>query len=821
MRGFTRVSALLVWAMFSGNAAAQADHLSAIWDCPPGKGRPPESLAEGSSFTSREKLVDLRVNGAIQDRPVYIFVSKSGGLFIADCDFKALRLRARPLQTTLNQVTLIPLSGQDWVKAELDETQDRLDLTIDPVWFELTQIDLSKRHPSEALNGGTGATLNYVLQLTEPVGRATQKGLTLDGAMFGRFGYFENNAQFAWTTDAFGRNTERRIRLNSRWFIDQPESRQSLQIGDGATQGSIATPALRYAGLSFGSNFDLDPGFSPYASVFVAGSARAPSTADLLLNDRRIGPSIELPAGQFRLDRIPTVDGAGMVRVLIRDVLGNEQTLALPYFKSSRLYAPGVHQHSSTIGAQRLDYEQYDRPFALTVHRFGVTDSLTVEASGSIDEDRRSVGIGASFRLAGAWISEVGAAASDGPLGSGNRFELLVSRQIFQEFGVGFSVLQTSRRFSLIGDDPDINTADAGNTFGQHRERQLTTLYATRHLGRFGALSLSHMHRTNWNDPVPQRLTTLGWGKSFARGVSVGISFSDSRDSQILLAGLSISLDPRSYVHASLNSRQPRGQQAIHDLSTEYLRALPSDEGFGGRIGRLQNLTHGSDPQVDPWHTSYMSGHIRSTIGLHSMDVEDREGRQSWRAQTAGAIGWIQGVSFLSPPIRGSFAVVSTKDADQIPIYRENNRVTQTNQRGIAIVTPLRPFESNRLSIQPDEIPLQYSVGEAIRQVTPHTRGGVFVEFDLNRESAAVLQLTDASGSDLPRGAVVTIQETREESIVGLRGEAYITNLPNSTTIRISHSGEECQIQVRRPGSKDPQPRIGPLVCNLQRPSIR
>ncbi len=78
---------------------------------------------------------------------------------------------------------------------------------------------------------------------------------------------------------------------------------------------------MRYSGVRYARDFTLAPSYISYPMPSISGSAALPSTVDVLINDRRTASSTVQP-GPFELTNVPTVNGAGQMQVVVRDLLG-------------------------------------------------------------------------------------------------------------------------------------------------------------------------------------------------------------------------------------------------------------------------------------------------------------------------------------------------------------------------------------------------------------------------------------------------------------------------------------------------------------------
>src|SRR5205807_1753009 len=84
----------------------------------------------------------------------------------------------------------------------------------------------------------------------------------------------------------------------------------------------------------------------------------------------------EVPSGPFTIQDLPVVTGGGDARIVVRDVLGRERVVYLPYYASPRLLQQGLHDFSYEIGAVRENFgitsADYGRFMSAATHRLGL-----------------------------------------------------------------------------------------------------------------------------------------------------------------------------------------------------------------------------------------------------------------------------------------------------------------------------------------------------------------------------------------------------------------------------------------------------------------
>ena len=146
-------------------------------------------------------------------------------------------------------------------------------------------------------------------------------------------------------------------------------------------------------------------------------------------------------------------------------------------------------------------------------------------------------------------------------------------------------------------------------------------------------------------------------------------------------------------------------------------------------------------------------------------------------------------------------------------MYRSNQVVATTNSKGLALVTGLRPYQRNQLSLDPDELPFNLQIEGVEEIVTPYARSGVFVDFPVRRMRNALVVIVQPDGAPVPAGTLVTVLPGTEPFVVGKRGEAYLMDLSDSNHLRVDWKGGACELIVVLDPAAATEPQIGPLTC--------
>ena len=177
-------------------------------------------------------------------------------------------------------------------------------------------------------------------------------------------------------------------------------------------------------------------------------------------------------------------------------------------------------------------------------------------------------------------------------------------------------------------------------------------------------------------------------------------------------------------------------------------------------------------------------------------------------------LGRANGTFFAAPKLGQQFAVVTTGEASDIPVYLQSQEVTKTDQNGNAIVPSLRRGKANKISISPEEIPFEYDITNTMVTIYPYPFGASFINLSTRLRRSAIVQLQDASGKVLPAGSEVTFEGAEYPSYVIDFGEVFFEDLPASTTLKVTMGEESCETAIEFPPTDDLQPTLGLSTCS-------
>jgi outer membrane usher protein len=763
--------------------------------------QPAPPAVAASPAAQRITPLEITVNGV--NAGTWPILQRDGMLYAPEEAFSQWRINRREQATAVEfrGVTYWPLASVAGFNSKLNFSTQSLDLTFSPSVFSATRVQddvVTKQSASPAL---PSAFVNYDLSYTH--GHIRDFGSTQDLGALTELGVSGNWGVL--TSSYFGRNllndsalgTDRAWRrLETTYTLDMPQRNQTLRLGDAATvQGSWGRQVY-FAGLQWGTNFALSPGYNAQALPLLSGVSAAPSTVELYVNDALRQVS-KVPTGPFTIDNFPLVSGSGDARVVVRDVLGRETVLVQPFSVHQDLLAPGLSAWSAEAGALRrnlgLDNANYGAGFGSGVWRYGWSRQTTSEVKLEASRQTSALGLGLSQALPWQHLGTVALAHShDATAGNGSLLKLTIEKQSntlnyavrWQAATDAFRALgdtQVSPRREASG-NVTWTSAHAG-TFGLAVVRSESTS-----LGNFTTVSANHSLRIGTRAYLSTSLTRVtGSAFSGQQGAALGVS-------------LIVPMDNGFNLSASFTGRP--GESSGYAAANQSIGA---DGGLGWRT--LAGARSGQE---------YAEGgvYFQGRKGLVSADVQASSSQQTLRLGGQGGLVAAGGQVFATQRQLQSYAIADVADYADVRVTANGRPQGVTDSKGLAFIGDLSPYQTNAVRLNPQDLPISAELDSIEVNVVPPWRSAVRATFPVRSGRAALLRIVLANGEAAPAGAIVMIDGDKQEFFVARRGEAYVTGLQANNQLTLRYNDQSCTITVALPpGSRDDITRLGPLMC--------
>jgi outer membrane usher protein len=492
---------------------------------------------------------------------------------------------------------------------------------------------------------------------------------------------------------------------------------------------------------------------------------------------------------------LPLVSGQGDIQLVVRDVLGREQVVNVPYYSSPTLLRAGLNSFSYEVGAARNNYglasNDYGPGLFAGTHRFGFTDEFTGEAHAEVLRDQQTVGAGGVW-LQGVGVLNAAVSGSRSAQGTGGLLQLGFARQAASlSFG-------GNARFATA------NYRQLGMLSTELAPMRQLQGFVSLPLGYRASLSMNYIQQ-DYRDRPSVHLLSANTGHSIGKAFLSLYAFRPLRGAGSTTVGLNLTV--------ALGTRTSFTASSIHNVSgiheqDQIQQNLPLGRGFGYRVVAAP----GSTDSVDAAAT------YQNDVGTYTLRAAEFNGRVAESAEVQGGVAFLGGSTHMSRRVDDSFALVQVGDYPNVRVYADNQEVGRTDSAGNVLVPRLRAYERNPVRIEQADLPLDAEIPAIEKDAVPYRRSGLLLDFSVKRSFGAVVSLVLESGAPVPPGAVAQLQGGDAEFPVGLRGETYVTGLSGKSHLHVSWAEQSCDIAVAFVAGADPLPRLGPYVCKSGQP---
>ncbi|MEI2415570.1 fimbria/pilus outer membrane usher protein [Orrella sp. JC864] len=630
-----------------------------------------------------------------------------------------------------------------------------------------------------------------------------------EARVFGKGGVLSNSMVTRYTTSDWAASQWRNVRLDTTWQFDFPDRMLTLSAGDNVTGALNWTRPTRFGGIRLSRNFALQPYRINTPLMSFTGESVLPATVDLFIDGVQRSSSQVLP-GQFQIDSVPWMSGAGQAQVAITDINGRVQLLNFSLYGTPELLQEGTSDWSVELGMIRKDYglksfSYRSEPMISATGRYGLSNRTTLETHVEATRGLAMAGMGGSWLLGStAGVLSLAAAGSQHESRQG-----VLARAAYQwsapGFNTGLSFMERSRDFrdvaSLDGWSFARRTAQAYAGFG----------------GAFGYFSINFIQQTQNHDASRfrrghnrSRLVNLNWSKHLANNAMLSVNaYRDlERDNgHSLYVYLSIPFDRQT--RGAVSARRTRDSESV---AVDARRAVHTD--LGGWGWRVQAA--GGDVTSGQAEVTHLGRAGQWTAGVSHYEGG---GRAQAYGSASGAVVLMGGHPRAMRRVDDAFAMVSTDGVEGVPVRLENRLIGHTDADGILLLNRLNAWQRNLVSIDTLELPVDMHVPRTRTEAVPATRSGALVKFPMRRILSVRLVLRDTQGGLLPAGSEVRVSGdgmlpgATTETVVGFDGMVYLQDPVGGARLQVRTADAQCQARLPDLAEKTGLLELGEMVC--------
>lgn len=750
-------------------------------------------LCVASSANAKEDLrllLELWVNDATK-HVVGTVIQRGDKLLVKAEDLALAGIQTSPAE--IGKDGLVDLYRLSDVNMKYSDIEQKLLLTVGANRLLPQVFDLNNQPIKNKASSSSGFIGQYdITGSVDDLNKASDSstlGTVLGGTLFTPDGSLTANG-FTQTHDS----TTQAIRLDTAAEINDQEKMRKIVIGDTVSGSQSWARSARFAGFQIATDFSLRPDLNTMPLPAFFGQTAIPANVDIFVNSARVFES-EVEPGPFRINNLPVITGDGQAQIVVRDVLGREATVSLPFYASSSLLRPGLTSYDLDVGFLRRAYGvesfDYGELAASGTYSEGITDKITLEGHMEASQDVQLIGGGGIFAVGSYGVIHPALAVSNSDI-TGNDGEGILYSLSFEARNkpVGF--------FGSVGMTAG-NYNDIASSDGTPPPEMQMQLGANINLDRKGTLAGSVI-ASKQRDQQMSKIVTASYNLQLGSDYNIGTTgfYDHTRGEVVAQAFLSIALGGNSVGNVSVQqSKHSSLQQAT------YTDPANPDGGFGYQLSATSGDTSIGQANAT-WIGS--NGSVDGAFVMH-------DGDPAARLTASGGVVYMGDSLYATRRPDGAVALVKTGQ-EGTQVYQENREVAVANENGEALVTGLVPFADNRISIDPTSYNFKTIIEDTEKIVTPARSSGIIVDFTPPKNSPTLLMLRLKDDSLPPAGALVTLSGGNEPLIVGRRGELFIPNLSEPIEGKIEFAGKSCLFNAI-PKSLNTLgiPRIGPIYC--------
>jgi outer membrane usher protein len=747
--------------------------------------------------------LEVFINGEPTGQVVEVVIDASGNASeMRAGDLRNLRV---PIAREIANESLVPLHQVGGLGVTYDAPGQAVLLTIASKSRTPVKIDVTEEMRADPLTirRESGFLFNY--ELYGGIGSGSFFNGQTEARLFSGSGAL--SVSMLGSTQNPGGGTGRITRLDTSWRYVDPVSNRSYAAGDFTTSSPSWASSYRLGGIQIQTAYSLRPDIVTSALPQFSGTAEVPSTVELFVNDSKIYAG-QVPSGPFSLQRLPQITG-GNIRLITRDVNGNERSIQGAFYYSPSLLRAGLLDYSIAVGALRYSYGEkshdYGNLAGVASARYGLTDNQTIEAHGEAASQFFNLGLSLGQRLGGIGLFQASGSVSKFGGKAGGRFSLEFSSQIGR-FSAHVSTERRSASFFDLGRFSVVRRlqSEPSPSFAVP-ESPATTRIDRASISfplPYDRKSNVSLNFTNYRSTSGQsRLLSGSLSRFLGNGFSLWVNGYRDLDRRSLSFNLGI---VRSFGGASvLASGQLTDGRAAFEV-----------QAVGASNQRQNSFNWALSNRESADGVSFRS----ATLGYRfpeawvQASLQQAGEQQRLTGQLTGSLVAMAGSMVAANRVGDSFVMV--RNAGPGTIIRQNAvAIAKSDRNGNALLPDALPFLPTRVELDPTDLPIGWQVDKTERVVVTGWRRGALVDFEARRQLSALVRIMTEQDEPVAPGSIMHLGPGLAVT-VGYGGEAWIEAPTRQMRGMVDQgAGRNCNVLLELPASPDPTAIYGPFRC--------
>ncbi|STQ91457.1 fimbria/pilus outer membrane usher protein [Iodobacter fluviatilis] len=669
------------------------------------------------------------------------------------------------------------------VKANLDLDLLQASLQAEPALLPLQISNFSQQNHIRPWEGGTSAYLNYTVSARRDASGQTGMG----------FAPTLNIASEGWNLRSrhdYQSHDQGWLRLDSTLSYDSPDQMMRITLGDLSPTAGALGRGVPMAGIGVSRVFSMQPYFETKPGLNGGAPITSPSTAEIYINGV-IVKNVDLQPGMYQFQDLSYFSGFQDIAVVVKDQYGNRQVYNLPYYFDDSLLKSGLNEFNYNLGAERKEgFDHYQGLAFSGLHRYGVSDYLTVGVRAERTPGYQSAGALANLRLGDYGVLGVAAswAKNGGEQGQASLFNY---RYEEQAFNVRAMLQQQSAHYLASMLDLPVPAWNGSVGFG----------FGNQSIGNWGV----DLMRQAGGTAETANALRLSFSASPARDFSVSTSFSIRNNGSQGFVNLTWLFDGNQSAGTSFQ-RDEFNQQR---MNAYYAKNTPAGEGWSYRF----NAEH---DRIGSSQDAYVQG--RFAQSQLTASARQYAGRSSYSVAAEGAVAYVDGHWGVSRPINQSFALVQSEGLSGVGVTQNSQLIGHTDEEGYLWVPELSNYGQQQIALVQDDIPIEYTLPKLRLDVMPGQNMGRHLVFAAKKLRAFEARIVDAQQHALVNTTLsLKLPEGDLSAMTDINGKIYLEDIaPGKYAFEIQNKGLPCSAWIEVPDAAGDVLDLGDLICSRE-----
>jgi len=600
-----------------------------------------------------------------------------------------------------------------------------------------------------------------------------------------------------------------------------------LTMGDSYTPSDIFD-SLGFRGVQIASDDNMYPdslrGFAPT----VRGVAKGNAKVTIKQNGYVIYQSYVSP-GAFEIKDLYPTSTSGDLLVTVTENDGSENVFSVPYSDVPVLQRDGRIKYALTAGEYRSGNRglQNKPVFGQGTIIWGLPAGITLYGGAQMANRYSAFAFGAGKNL-GRWgavsadITQANSTLADDSHHQGQSMRFLYAKSLndigtnFQLLGYrystqGFYTLDETSYKQMSGYSGDDNKdssegvtpTNSDNFYNlNYTKKGKLQINITQQLGSSGSLFLTGSRQTYWRRDNSDDLWQVGYS-GFLNDVSFSLTYSYNKSSGTANADKRLAFNVSLPIGKWLSSggkdaditHSNNSAYATYSGNTDSHGHMTQQAGVSGTLLRDNNLSY-----------SVQQGYINHGIGSNgnaSLDYQGTYGnsniaynyskgyQQVNYGLSGGVVAHENGIT-LSQPLGDTNVLIKAPGAHGVGV--DNATGVSTDWRGYAIVPYATTYRRNRIALDTTSLSDNADLDDAVVDVVPTQGALVRAEFITRIGIRALITLIQHNGKPVPFGAIVNREDNDGGSIVGDKGQVYLSGLPAKGSLKVKWGNSANQL---------------------------